>query len=489
MESPLHAFNVAVTYLSMIINILNCSALSIAAMKGYENITRFLVENGADVEVEDNTGMNALHQVSKLSTEFSPRNLMDSRANNREELTSPCMVVSKRIADIAQILIDKSDININKKSKEEMTALHYAVSAGNLYTVQLLLERGANPDVSLKSLQGGSSLYWLFCHNHIPEMNYDICKLLLEKGANCYSNQNSFASSAFFIALEQESLRIVTLFFNHGADILAVNSEGWTTLHFAARNPHVEVLEFILDQGFDVNSKTNDSVSALHFAVICGNLKGCELLLKRGAIINAQDKWSCTPLRKALDYSRDQCAEILLEHGAYVVNNDLYCTDVLSIAITRSLKLKNVLISYMAKMVYLSSSINEEDREMIEKNVFYRKYYKKCLFELESMKKVKFYNDVSIFDIFTESEKVIAGYARNYELVNAFEREDYEKKFPIYFNAVMKKFGPEVQKQKSRNNATELLCELFKYHIPLDYLVVRKILDYLNDEDLMFLVS
>lgn len=113
--------------------ILDYSVLSIAAQEGNEAIFEFLLENGADVNLENKYGSTALHATAEYFTS----------------------------TQIARYLIDKG-VDVDKQDYRGVTALHQAVSASNLDLVQFILEHGA--DVSLTTTKAETALDWLFLY-------------------------------------------------------------------------------------------------------------------------------------------------------------------------------------------------------------------------------------------------------------------------------------------------------------------------------------
>ena len=49
-----------------------------------------------------------------------------------------------------------------------------------------------------------------------------------------------------------------------GADVNAKDNRGWTSLHMASWNNHIEIAEFLLDAGADVEAKSNKGETPLH---------------------------------------------------------------------------------------------------------------------------------------------------------------------------------------------------------------------------------
>lgn len=103
-----------------------------------------------------------------------------------------------------------------------------------------------------------------------------------------------------------------------------------------------------------------------------------------------------------------------------------------------------LILRHMAKMQYLNGDINDDDRRMIKNHKCYREYYHNCLQELKEMKKAKLRKSLSLLDILIQSAKVKI----NEELVKVFEKNNNNRKFPIYFASLKKKIYADVEDQK-----------------------------------------
>lgn len=361
--------------------------------------------------------------------------------------------------------------------------LHYAIHECNLHLVQLLLEYGAN--VSPKNSSGTTPLL-VACT--VEKKSYSFCELLLKRGADC--NFTNFENvTPFLKALQYQALKVVKLLLDHGADIAVVDNRGSTALHYAAQNPHVEVLEFVLDQGFDIEYCDSYDQSALFYAAYNKNFDGCELLLKRDAIVNRTSSFTgLTPLTDAI-CPRDKptgqevsVVRILLEYGAEVTQKGL------RIAAGGNDGVMNTLMQHVAKMELLNSGISVDIRKIIDTENCYKRYYQTFLQELERLKTTKFYSNLSVFNILMDSETLISRYSKNKELVRAFTKIDFNNKFPIYFNYLKRRFGSEVEKQRFREAAAEILSDLLVFNGP-SHPVIQNILCYLSVEDFQFLCS
>ena len=105
---------------------------------------------------------------------------------------------------------------------------------------------------------------------------------------------------------------IVEVLLEKGANVNAVDSEGWTPLHFAAQNGHASVVEVLLEKGANVNAVNSKGCTPLHSAVWGGHESVVKVLIQAGANVNAVDKYGRTPL----DYAKSQdVVKVLLNEG------------------------------------------------------------------------------------------------------------------------------------------------------------------------------
>ncbi|XP_076451603.1 ankyrin repeat domain-containing protein 49-like [Babylonia areolata] len=94
----------------------------------------------------------------------------------------------------------------------------------------------------------------------------------------------------------------------HSAD-----KDGYTPLHRAAYNDHVEMAEKLIQKGGDVGRRTADGWQPLHSACRWNCLRVAELLLTSGADINSQSIGGLTPLHLACsEHDSVEVVELLL---------------------------------------------------------------------------------------------------------------------------------------------------------------------------------
>lgn len=395
--------------------------------------------------------------------------------------------------NLARWLI-QNGADVNELCRDGCAPLHLAVCR-NLRLTQLLIAHGA--DVSLKTTDVDRYTPLIAATDANMYDRYGIYKVLLENGANCDDRDVMNATPLLRDLRISKTLETAKLLLAHGADIRAVTlDERNTALHYAACNPLVDKVKFLLGQGFHVECTNLFGLTALHNAAMKYNPEVCEYLLENGAMVNrktSEDYGSRTPLLLALMNDHPKCEQtvkLLLEYGANVCDRSgdesaLVCADKKTNANNQK-----AVIQKIVERELLNLSINDSDKQLIKNNQRYKSYYdehyKTCMQELQNMKQMKFYNNVSIFHICMGSEKNIRGYARNAELVKALEMRGYGDEFPIFFAPLKERFYLEVKKQRMRNAAKNVLSDIFKFN-DSSHPVIEKILSYFKDHDLMTL--
>lgn len=414
--------------------------------------------------------------------------------------------------DVAQRMLEEgADVNQLVGTQQQSPLLHHALKHGRLHIARLLIERGANVFQQNSDYQKPLDIVCSIGSDGVSatraseEGIYEMCKLLLEKESD-HISQSGLGPGLLTDCLLYRSLKIIKLLLDHKApDATVMGIVGPTALHLAARNPNVDVLEFVLNSRIDIEYATAAGLSSLHYAAWAHNFEGCELLLKRGANANRRSigQPGDTPLTMALflfnhddmEHSKiiamARTIKVLLEYGANVTEKVYGGSALAQVSLHGGLEfaenldryadVRFVLIRHVVKVQYMNGNIYERDKRVIEQSDVCKEYYDLCVRELEDMKQMKFYNNVTIFGILMDSEEVISRYARNEELVQALGEVDYESKFPIYFGWLKKRFYAAVEKHRLWKTAAEFLSDVFMFN-DLYHPVIRNILDHLSEE-------
>jgi ankyrin repeat protein len=242
-------------------------------------------------------------------------------------------------------LLDAGE-NVNDRSTDGTTALHWAVYGGSLALTDRLLVAGADPNaandygstpMSEAAVTGNADLIRrLLEAGADPESpnadgqtalmivarsdNIAAARLLLEHGAKAAVAESWRGQTALMWAAAQSQPAMTRLLIEFGADVDArsiVNdwerqvsaearrhyrpSGGLTPLLFAARQGCAECAQALIDGGADVELGDPENVTPLFLAIDNLNYDTAAVLLAAGANPNRWDRWGRTPLYAAVD--------------------------------------------------------------------------------------------------------------------------------------------------------------------------------------------
>ena len=275
--------------------------LHVAAFNGRLNITRVLLDYGANPDAGGEWGETMLHLVS--------RGEYDSQGHG---------------LGIAQLFLEHG-VDIHAQDIHHNTALHSAGFSGRLKIVQILLEHGA--DVKSKNKLGKTPLHAVSRgKNGSQELGVGAAWLFLEYGVDIDA-QDNYHDTALHLAAFRGWLEIVKLLLDHSAKTTAENEQGETPLHLVSRGTYdfqghgVKTARLLLEHGVDVNAPDKDQNTPLHSASYVGRLEIVQVLLDHGANAGSKNAQAQTPLHLVSQggyWSQEDgpsVAKLLLEHG------------------------------------------------------------------------------------------------------------------------------------------------------------------------------
>lgn len=191
--------------------------------------------------------------------------------------------------------------NIDDSDNMTYSPLHWAVISGHHLIVGYLLQKKANPNLSL------ISPLWLAARYGRPES----AGLLLECGANIHVRDSS-GRTPLMVAAWFGHFDIVKLLIAKGAPIDVVDLEERSTLHLASWFGHFQIVEFLVNRSSTfINSRDKNANTPLHFACQHNYKQIVEKLLIAGADPKLKNKADQTPQQLAEAEDRQEVIELL----------------------------------------------------------------------------------------------------------------------------------------------------------------------------------
>ncbi|KAL3108703.1 hypothetical protein niasHT_017618 [Heterodera trifolii] len=225
--------------------------------------------------------------------------------------------------DIVDLLLEKgadpnepvvgreNDINTN------MTPLYLAVFNANLPLCRVLVDRGANIDLGTDF---ATTPLMIAC----KRSQMEIVSFLIENGADI-NLQNGDGKTALMTACSRGNVDIVRLLLSHGANVEQTDYEGFRfALKNAASEGHLEVCRLLVEEwAADVNQQTiQERITALIYAVIRGHLAIVNFLIEHGADLHHVDVAGLNALMWAVISRKTEMARHLMAIGADIEHRD-----------------------------------------------------------------------------------------------------------------------------------------------------------------------
>lgn len=123
-----------------------------AVLGGHQNLAKWLLVRGADINMVGSNGWTALTIAAAKGQVHLLQWLISEGANTQVRdvyrYTPLLRAVDNGYVEAAAVLLSLVETDVNAQDEYDNTALHHAVSSGNLSMVSLLLEHNADPEIA-----------------------------------------------------------------------------------------------------------------------------------------------------------------------------------------------------------------------------------------------------------------------------------------------------------------------------------------------------
>ena len=203
-------------------------------------------------------------------------------------------VAASGASSVLKYLIEEAGVR-DSPSLNGDSAIHFAASAGNLECLQYLYEKDNNQINRLNNLGHTPFIYAL------SKGQTSIIIYLLSKDIDLNFNIVSYLGFQTFplhIVAQEGHVEVVKLLLEKGANIEAINNQGFTPLWIAAYKGHTEIVKVLIAAGADKETKTEDEAKStpLLIAVQEGHTEIVKVLIAAGVDIGAINNQGFTPL-------------------------------------------------------------------------------------------------------------------------------------------------------------------------------------------------
>lgn len=265
-------------------------------------ILDFLIAKGADKEARNSVGMSLLHYATenKNSTVLNYilkkrwfRDINEKIDDPLEDGLNPIQLACATSKDAKSIeLLRKHGANLDVKSKNGVTLLHYAAENDDCTVLEYLLELKNNPcgNINETDIYGWTPLHWAcaYCKNTKS------IELLRKYGADfkvrCGDGWNLLHFTVKFSGIYGNSTVLKYLLDNPiGGGINEADNHGVTPLHIACESS-TELIELLLKYDADPKIVTSKGNNILHVAVLSDKKEIVEYILKNLPMVDPAQK-------------------------------------------------------------------------------------------------------------------------------------------------------------------------------------------------------
>ncbi|RDD38686.1 Transient receptor potential cation channel subfamily A member 1 [Trichoplax sp. H2] len=228
--------------------------------RGRTEIVRYLLLSGSKVEGTDTEGKNCLHLAVEGSYEDFDRKsselLNTTDHHRRTPFYYACNKGDYKIFE--KMLQFQLDLDIT--DEDGNNCFHAACIAGRYEIIKTLICRF--PGLLCSEGERNYTALHMAVANGCPFT----VETLLDRGADTYRRDCSY-STPLDIACMKGFSHIVKILINYGVDINSVNKAGESGLHIAAQYGHTEIMKQLIDSGGDLSKETVRGENPLEVAI------------------------------------------------------------------------------------------------------------------------------------------------------------------------------------------------------------------------------
>ena len=289
------------------------TALFLAAECGSEAAVKLLLGAGAKVDAKNTANSTPMHRAAQQGHLNVVKMLMDAGANplakKRSDITPLHLALENVHLDVAAQLLEPTNADTPSINEYE-EVLHVLARAGFEEGITKVL------NYHLCNLERADSKYQQSPLSHAAERGHEpVVQVLLNRGADPNSLDNTGKSPLSWAAWGGHEV-VARQLLESGADIKSKDYQQWTALHFAVDSGNVPTVEFLLGMGADIAATIERRFTPLHIAVNNDDPKTIQLLVEKDASFTSENFDQLTPLAVAIRYAGLSVVKLLLESGA-----------------------------------------------------------------------------------------------------------------------------------------------------------------------------
>jgi ankyrin repeat protein len=287
--------------------------LHLALESGHIDMARYLIEQGADINLKDKDKATPLYNAAYLGNLEILDLLLKKGASSINEgnfrgQTPLHFACEKGHPEVATLLLD-AGANIEAKDMLGRTPLMITAMSRNMEVVKILIQRGADINASVKR---GPASYTTLSVTAMYGFK-ELVDLLIDKEAAILKDT---LEPTLAFAVQMGHPRLFEYVRKKGVDLAPLKEKDPGFVYNAAAGGSVEIMKALLDHGFDADQKDKDGWTPLHIAAVEGKIKMIEFLIAQGLDKDARNMKGETAYHVARFAEATEAADFLKKAGA-----------------------------------------------------------------------------------------------------------------------------------------------------------------------------
>ena len=226
----------------------------------YFNTVALLINQGADVNLQDNSGYSALHFAA--GSTFTALIIIETDVDIITGDNCPCELVPSFQGDNVNV-VDCLLQNVDLQDKDGQTALFHGLrNQGIPYGIlSSLLKNGAN----LNTSRNDKSTPLILATQSLKNAVEQLVPWLIDNGANVDPQDKDGLTALHHACMYGNSCEVLNSLIKHGANVNASTSNKVTPLMRAAENCNVNAVSLLIEHGANVTLQDEDGDTAFHY--------------------------------------------------------------------------------------------------------------------------------------------------------------------------------------------------------------------------------
>jgi len=235
---------------------------------------RELISRGANVDASDESGETVLSNAVSACKIEVVKELINAggRIDTKDDHNTTILMRAALNEDdqVARFLIE-AGASIDAENTDGESALTFAARAGKGSVLKLLIDKGATINLTQTDLDNALL-------SSMTNEDSSVVKILLQAGAS--ANAKDRETTALMRAVQSGKPETIRALIDAGAELNAVDEDGWTAVMHADSAENVLVL---VNAGVDLTIRNRDGLTALGMASKYDQEEIVKLLKSRGA--------------------------------------------------------------------------------------------------------------------------------------------------------------------------------------------------------------